>query len=90
MYFQRIPTNYAISIYGGLVLFALYFLFDTQNIVEKAEKSENYDPIAESLNIYIDIISIFIRIAAILEEEKRKEAEQNKNKEGMENNETRE
>ena len=50
-------------------------MFNTQRVIKTAETSEKYDPIVESLQIYIDIINIFIRIVALLDIEN-----ENKNK----------
>lgn len=57
---------YSISIYGGLVLFSMFLLYDTQKIVHKAETSYKFDPVNESISIYLDILNIFMRIAMIL------------------------
>lgn len=62
---------YSISIYGGLVLFSMFLLYDTQKIMKKAEHHPQYaavpyDPINASLGIYMDTMNIFIRIAMIL------------------------
>jgi FtsH-binding integral membrane protein len=57
---------YSMSIYGGLILFSMFLLYDTQKIVQKAEHSLHFDPINESIGIYMDTINIFIRLASIL------------------------
>ncbi|XP_023224034.1 growth hormone-inducible transmembrane protein-like isoform X3 [Centruroides sculpturatus] len=62
---------YSISLYGGLLLFSGFLLFDTQRIIKKAEMYPMYgmkpfDPINASISIYLDTINIFIRIATIL------------------------
>ncbi|CAL1529719.1 unnamed protein product [Lymnaea stagnalis] len=64
---------YSVSIYGGLVLFSLFLLYDTQRVVRAAEAnrdSSNYgrpfDPVNASISIYIDALNIFIRIAMML------------------------
>lgn len=62
---------YSISIYGGLVLFSMFLLYDTQKIIRNAEHhpvyaARPYDPINNSIGIYMDTINIFIRIATIL------------------------
>ncbi|XP_041362834.1 growth hormone-inducible transmembrane protein-like [Gigantopelta aegis] len=62
---------YSISIYGGLVLFSLFLLYDTQKIVRHAETYPTYavqpfDPINACIGIYLDVFNIFIRIAMIL------------------------
>jgi growth hormone-inducible transmembrane protein len=57
---------YSISIYGGLVLFSLFLLYDTQRIVKKAETSAGFDPVNESISIYLDTLNIFVRMATIM------------------------
>ena len=62
---------YSISLYGGLLLFGGFLLYDTQKIVYRAETHPQYgvrkfDPINASMGIYLDTINIFIRIAQIL------------------------
>lgn len=56
---------YSMSLYGGLILFSMFLLYDTQKIVAKAENSLQFDPINESIGIYMDTINIFIRMAQI-------------------------
>jgi len=62
---------YAISMYGGLVLFSLFLLYDTQKIIKKAEThpvyaERRFDPVNSSMSIYMDTVNIFIRIAMML------------------------
>lgn len=62
---------YSISIYGGLVLFSLFLLYDTQKIIKMAETypmmaAQPFDPINASVGIYMDTINIFMRIAMML------------------------
>jgi len=57
---------YSVWMYGGLVLFSAFLLYDTQRIVHKAENNEHFDHINESMGIYMDVINIFIRIAMML------------------------
>nr|UQI50307.1 growth hormone-inducible transmembrane protein [Chiton albolineatus] len=62
---------YSVSIYGGLVLFGLFLLYDTQKVIKRAETYPTYaavpyDPINGCLGIYLDTLNIFIRIATIL------------------------
>lgn len=62
---------YSISLYGGLLLFSGFLLYDTQKIVKRAENTPlvggyPYDPINNSISIYMDTLNIFIRIVTIL------------------------
>lgn len=62
---------YAMTVYGGLVLFSLFLLYDTQKIIKKAEthpvhSEKSFDPINASISIYMDTMNIFIRIAMLL------------------------
>lgn len=62
---------YSISIYGGLVLFSMFLLYDTQKVIKRAENhpiysAQKFDPINSCMGIYMDTINIFIRIATIL------------------------
>ncbi|XP_038060326.1 growth hormone-inducible transmembrane protein-like [Patiria miniata] len=62
---------YAISTYGGLILFSGFLLYDTQLIMKRAETypimpQRPYDPINAAMGIYMDTVNIFIRIAMIL------------------------
>lgn len=61
---------YGISLYGGLILFSGLLLYDTQKTIKRAELHPTYsmapyDPINNSLNIYMDILNIFIRMLQI-------------------------
>jgi len=67
----------SISLYGGLVLFSGFMLYNTQKIIHRAENHsqysmQKYDPINNSVGIYLDTINIFIRIATILAGQRRK------------------
>jgi growth hormone-inducible transmembrane protein len=62
---------YSISLYGGLLLFSGFLLYDTQKIVKRAENqplygAEPFDPVNNSISIYMDTLNIFIRIVSIL------------------------
>lgn len=62
---------YSVALYGGLALFGMFLLYDTQKIIYRAENHpvyavQPYDPINNSVGIYLDTINIFIRIATIL------------------------
>merc|ERR1711994_986432 len=64
---------YSIALYGGLILFSGFLLYDTQRIIKKAENHPNYgygiqkyDPVNNSISIFMDAVNIFVRIAQIL------------------------
>jgi len=63
---------YSVAIYGGLILFGAFLLYDTQKIIYKAENHPRgygappFDPVNASVGIYMDTVNIFIRIASIL------------------------
>jgi growth hormone-inducible transmembrane protein len=57
------------SLYGGLVIFCGYMAVDTQRLLTEASDlnaRRSFDPINASLNIYLNIMNIFIRVVAIL------------------------
>lgn len=62
---------YSISLYGGLLLFSGFLLYDTQKIIKRAETHPPfgyapYDPINNSISIYLDTLNIFIRMVSLL------------------------
>lgn len=63
---------YSVAVYGGLILFGAFLLYDTQKIIHRAERhpvgygAPPFDPVNASMGIYMDTINIFIRIASIL------------------------
>lgn len=62
---------FSIAVYGGLILFGGFLLYDTQKIVHRSQHHpqyavERYDPVSNSISIYMDTINIFIRIAQVL------------------------
>ncbi|OXA38966.1 growth hormone-inducible transmembrane protein [Folsomia candida] len=59
---------YSIALYGGLVLFSGFLLYDTQKVIRRAEAVPPnsvvpFDPINASMSIYLDTVNIFVRIA---------------------------
>lgn len=55
-----------IWLYGGLALFLAYVLYDVNQIKIKAERQAQFDPMGESIHIYLDTVNIFIRVLDIL------------------------
>jgi len=61
-----------IWLYGGLALFLAYVLYDVNQIKIKAERTAYFDPMSESIHIYMDTINIFVRILMILDNKRRR------------------
>lgn len=63
------------SLYGGLAIFSGFLMASTQRLIGEAEKLSDalFDPINASMNIYSDMLSIFIRILRIQIENKKEE-----------------
>jgi FtsH-binding integral membrane protein len=57
-----------LNLYGGLILFSFYVVYDTQKIIAKVKDFglELADPISDSLDLFVDFVAIFIRILIIL------------------------
>lgn len=66
------PVLTNIWLYGGLALFSAYVLYDTQKIMHDAKTMKKYDPINNSIGIYLDSINIFIRFVQIFGGSKKK------------------
>ncbi|XP_017890735.1 growth hormone-inducible transmembrane protein-like [Ceratina calcarata] len=64
---------YSMSLYGGLILFSMLLLYDTQRIIKQAETYpvhehmvRPYDPINNAISVYMDVVNIFVRILTLL------------------------
>lgn len=65
-YFIDIRLYVMIEIYVGLILFSMYLIYDIQLIVgNRSNEFKEDDYILAAINLYIDIIAIFLRILAI-------------------------
>jgi len=62
------PMLYNVSMYGGLALFSGFVLYDASRIMHHAAilPEEDFDPINQSISIYMDTLNIFIRLVTIL------------------------
>ncbi|CAJ0601169.1 unnamed protein product [Cylicocyclus nassatus] len=70
----------SIMMYGGLILFSAFLLYDTQRVIKLAQiypqrhetmmygvpEIRSWDPINAQLSIYMDVLNIFIRMAMIM------------------------
>jgi len=66
------PALFNIYLYGGLLLFGAFVLYDIQKIIHSAKTKPVYDPIDESIGIYLDTINIFVRFVMIFRQNKNK------------------
>lgn len=62
---------YSVAVYGGLILFSMFLLYDTQKVIKRAETQplygvQKYDPINACMGIYMDTLNIFMRLVMIL------------------------
>ncbi|KAF7705694.1 growth hormone-inducible transmembrane protein [Silurus meridionalis] len=62
---------YSVAVYGGLILFSMFLLYDTQKVIKRAEThplyaAHKYDPINACMGIYMDTLNIFMRMVMIL------------------------
>ncbi|KAM0682123.1 Bax inhibitor 1 [Mitosporidium daphniae] len=72
------PLLFSIDLYAGLIAFCGFLLFDTQVIIERIESTEEsyrgtdfnseyqHDTVQDALKLFMDAVSIFIRLATIL------------------------
>ncbi|KAL2631984.1 hypothetical protein R1flu_016670 [Riccia fluitans] len=63
--FGGASAMFNLELYGGLLVFVGYVLFDTQLIIERASKNDD-DYIQHTLDLFIDFVGIFVRILVIL------------------------
>ncbi|KAL4217340.1 Bax inhibitor 1 [Mactra antiquata] len=63
--FFRSKMIYDLNLYGGLILFCGFVMYDTQLLIEKARRGDD-DYIWHSLDLFIDFINIFRRLLIIL------------------------
>eukprot|EP00798_Chlamydomonas_sp_ICE-L_P030348 gene30348-35352_t len=78
-FFGGRETVFNFELYGGLLVFSAYILFDTQLIVEKAYAGQ-MDHVKHALDLLVDLIAVFVRVLIILlkNSEKKKEKEDRK------------
>jgi FtsH-binding integral membrane protein len=61
-----------IWLYGGLMLFSAFILYDTQKLIHNAKTRAYWDPINESFSLYMDAIILFERFLIIFMQNKNK------------------
>lgn len=66
------PLLTSLSLYGGLLLFGGFVLYDTHKLLHNAQMKASWDPINESISIYLDAIIIFQKLLIIFSSNKKK------------------
>ena len=63
----------------GLLTACLYVIYDTQLIIERAERGDK-DVVAHTMMLFFDLLQLFVKILQILLELKKNEENKKKNK----------
>lgn len=61
-----------LSMYGGLGIFSLFMLYDTWKVARHAKEKEEFDPINESLDIYLDALNLFVKFSKFFDKKEKK------------------
>lgn len=73
-FFGGSSAYFAIELYGGLLVFIGYVLFDTQMIIERADLGD-FDYVKHSMDLFVDFIGLFVRLLIILAKNSGQKAE---------------
>jgi FtsH-binding integral membrane protein len=64
--FLNSKTLYSVELYLGLLMFSGYVMYDTQLIIYRATYLKSFDVVSHTLDLFIDLVGIFVRILLIL------------------------
>ncbi len=77
--FRFYNFNFMVQLYGGLVVFMLYIIYDTQLMIEKASMGAHArDYVKHTYELFIDFVAVFVRILVLLS--KKEDDKSNKKK----------
>jgi Bax inhibitor 1 len=63
--FMKSDMLFSLQLYGGLMAFSMFVLYDTQLIVEKAERGSK-DYVQDAFLLFVDFVALFQRILIIM------------------------
>lgn len=70
--FWPTPMMTSLMLYGGLALFGGFVLYDTQKLINAAQTRPQFDPLGQSIGMYLDAIIIFQKFLMLFMQNKRK------------------
>lgn len=77
--FFRSPALFQLHLWGGLLIFCGFVVYDTQAIIEKRRRGDK-DAIRHSLDLFIDFIQLFRKILILLMQKENNRNDDRKNK----------
>ncbi|KAJ3172530.1 hypothetical protein HDU88_005858 [Geranomyces variabilis] len=77
--FVASAAAFNVELYLGLMIFAAYVVYDTQLMIARAEAGSR-DYLAHSLELYMDLVGIFVRLVIILQKRQRESEERQRRK----------
>jgi FtsH-binding integral membrane protein len=66
--FPQSRAIYNVWLWGGLGVFSAFTIYDVQVCLHKIRHEENYDPIENTLELYMDAMNLFVRFLAVMNE----------------------
>ena len=60
--FLQSNALFNIWLYGGLALFLGFTMYDMKEVQNRAKRSVYFDPMSQSVGVYLDFVNIFIRL----------------------------